>query len=283
MAYQIPENPAAELSEDGIPFQLKFVSEVFADHDYNVRPHQHCDYELIYLRKGQYEYFHNGFRQNLTQKQAVMLRPGDWHRDLIRTGTEYVAVNFVIRKMPIFLPWKKLSPEQLILTDTNGEIGNIICALCAENKQSDLFSLPLGSAYLCALCYLIHRKLLAAKQAENSAAHEERFADRFRYLVFEHIREFPSLENLAKYLGITPRTLNNYCKTAFSMSPMQIFMRIKMDNAKNLLTQTEMSVKEVSDYLGFQNPYHFSNVFKRIFRCSPSTAQKRSSRKPSTR
>ena len=49
-----------------------------------------------------------------------------------------------------------------------------------------------------------------------------------------------------------------------------------MDRAEELLRYRGLRVKEVSEKLGFANPYHFSAVFRRT-RGEPPTAVRRSS------
>jgi AraC-like DNA-binding protein len=47
-------------------------------------------------------------------------------------------------------------------------------------------------------------------------------------------------------------------------------VRVKLQRAEALLRSREFRIKEVSDELGFANPYHFSRVFSRHFGRPPS-------------
>ncbi|WMT41430.1 helix-turn-helix transcriptional regulator [Paenibacillus sp. D2_2] len=58
--------------------------------------------------------------------------------------------------------------------------------------------------------------------------------------------------------------------------PLNEFIhRLKIAEAKNLLLNTEMSVKELAEALGYQDMFYFSRVFKRVTGISPSGYRKR--------
>lgn len=53
-------------------------------------------------------------------------------------------------------------------------------------------------------------------------------------------------------------------------TPYGMLMRLKMDRAAELLLHSNLMVKEVATALRFDDPYHFSRVFKRIRGLSPT-------------
>ncbi|MDN4069647.1 AraC family transcriptional regulator [Paenibacillus vini] len=56
----------------------------------------------------------------------------------------------------------------------------------------------------------------------------------------------------------------------YSGYPLNEFIhRLKAAEAKNILLNTEMSVKEISEMLGYKDMFYFSRVFKRITGVSP--------------
>jgi ABC-type sugar transport system ATPase subunit len=58
-------------------------------------------------------------------------------------------------------------------------------------------------------------------------------------------------------------------KQQAGISPNQYFIRLKIDRAKELLLFTDLEIKEISEKLGFSDPYYFSRVFKDWERVSP--------------
>ncbi|WP_054957349.1 helix-turn-helix transcriptional regulator [Paenibacillus dakarensis] len=58
--------------------------------------------------------------------------------------------------------------------------------------------------------------------------------------------------------------------------PLNEFLhRLKVAEAKNILLNTEMTVKEVGEALGYKDSFYFSRVFKRITGISPKTYRDR--------
>jgi AraC-like DNA-binding protein len=53
-------------------------------------------------------------------------------------------------------------------------------------------------------------------------------------------------------------------------TPYGMLMRLKMDRAAELLLHSNLMVKEIATAVGFDDPYHFSRVFKRVRGLSPT-------------
>ncbi|PVB60420.1 helix-turn-helix domain-containing protein [Labrenzia sp. 011] len=84
--------------------------------------------------------------------------------------------------------------------------------------------------------------------------------------------DFPlTLEQLSRELGIPARTISRICKEAYNMSPMRLYLRIRLQAARNFLFYEEMSIGEVAAATGFANPSTFSRCFSSQFGNPPST------------
>jgi len=75
---------------------------------------------------------------------------------------------------------------------------------------------------------------------------------------------------LARQLAISPRHLTGRCRLLFNESPARLLLRLKLRRAEEMLRYSDRRVKEVSDALGFANPFHFSRTFRRHFGRPPS-------------
>jgi transcriptional regulator GlxA family with amidase domain len=78
------------------------------------------------------------------------------------------------------------------------------------------------------------------------------------------------VEELASLMKVSKRTLSMKCRSLLNDSPARLLARFKVQKAVQLLMYTDRPVKEISYELGFENPYHFSRVFKTIYGEPPS-------------
>ncbi|MCT4643670.1 MAG: helix-turn-helix transcriptional regulator, partial [Carboxylicivirga sp.] len=67
----------------------------------------------------------------------------------------------------------------------------------------------------------------------------------------------------ANKLNISYSLFRTEFKKYTGVSPGQYLLQLKIQMAKNLLSNSQLSVKEVSFKSGFESPYYFSRVFKK--------------------
>lgn len=79
-----------------------------------------------------------------------------------------------------------------------------------------------------------------------------------------------TFEELAERLQMPPRTLSRVCNAAFAISPMRLYLRIRLQAARNFLFYEEHSIKEIATATGFSYPATFSRCFMAQFGQTPS-------------
>ena len=78
-----------------------------------------------------------------------------------------------------------------------------------------------------------------------------------------------SLSQFAKILGTTEIKLNELAKLHAGKTAQNVIYGLVASEAKRLLTYGDLSVKEVAYQLGFNDPFYFSNFFKKQTKLSP--------------
>ncbi|WP_171131077.1 MULTISPECIES: GlxA family transcriptional regulator [unclassified Ruegeria] len=78
-----------------------------------------------------------------------------------------------------------------------------------------------------------------------------------------------SPSEIAADLGISTRQLERLFGKYLNASPKKYFMEMRLDRARNLLLQSEASVTDVAIACGFENPGHFSRVYRANFGITP--------------
>jgi transcriptional regulator GlxA family with amidase domain len=119
---------------------------------------------------------------------------------------------------------------------------------------------------------LVHtRRKAAAKQRSDGLIEAEPTSLPGRLVaLMEKNLDFPlALGELAEELAIRPRTLSDLCNKVFGESPMRLYLRIRLQAARNFLFYEDFSIKDVSNACGFSFPAVFSRVFKKQFGQTP--------------
>lgn len=81
--------------------------------------------------------------------------------------------------------------------------------------------------------------------------------------------EPPDVQQLARNLYVSYAWFRKAFKEEVGESPVQYHLNRRMDRARELLTGSDLPVRQISDSLGFKNQNHFSALFKRKTGVSP--------------
>ncbi|MBN9393299.1 MAG: helix-turn-helix domain-containing protein [Chloroflexi bacterium] len=75
--------------------------------------------------------------------------------------------------------------------------------------------------------------------------------------------------DLAEKCGMSQTTFRQAFYKVTGRNPHQYFEQLRIERAAQLLLQTERSINSIARAEGYDDPYHFSRVFKRVMGASP--------------
>jgi len=141
-------------------------------------------------------------------------------------------------------------------------VGDRMCQLLSEFRGSDPWRNQMLAAQLRVLVLYLSR--LYTEQFGVADNGDRRLLKEFQSLVELHYRQEHEVAGYAGLLHISPGHLNDRVKQQSGKTAIHhIHARILVE-AKRQLLHTELSVKEIADELGFEDPAYFNRWFKRI-------------------
>jgi len=85
----------------------------------------------------------------------------------------------------------------------------------------------------------------------------------------------PSLNMTAANVYLTPTYFSKLFKKAMGCTYSQYLSNAKLDNARRLLAETNLTIKEISENCGYSNSNYFCDVFKKAEKLSPTSFRKK--------
>lgn len=93
-------------------------------------------------------------------------------------------------------------------------------------------------------------------------------------LMEANIREPISQLELASYVGLSRRQLQRLFQKFLLCTPSRYYLQLRLQKARELLHQTDLSLVEVSAQTGFVSNSHFSKSYKEVFGHAPSAERR---------
>ena len=262
------------------------------DKNFRTRGESHDFWELVYADREEILCSADGKEIRLCPGEMLFHKPLEFHT-LSANGKKaptVLIVSFVCKSDAMrFLEGRKLRPSS-----------SDVCFLYAiidvakrtfdipysdpETKKMELLSAPtLGGQqliknYLEILLINILRSILetteesgtvpSALQAENTLVRE------IKTVLAEHLYEKLTVDEICRRISYGRAHAFREFKKGTGMSIMAYFNRMKMEKAKQLLREREMSVSAIADALSFDSPGYFSKAFKKYSGQTPLAYQK---------
>ena len=120
----------------------------------------------------------------------------------------------------------------------------------------------------------------SGNQAQFSAAlqRQEKEPPRLRDIstfVLEHIDEPMLVERIARRTGMSARTLSRWCREHLGESPAALVRRLRVDEARRLLEETSLPLKDITARTGLGDASTLWRVFTQRLGVTPAAYRQR--------
>ncbi|MGV8096887.1 MAG: helix-turn-helix domain-containing protein [Mangrovibacterium sp.] len=246
------------------------------------RPHRHNYYTILLVKQGKGKHIIDFKEYEFYSNSLHFIHPGQVHQLITSEKPEGWVINF----SKLFLMRNNI-PDQ------------IIDDVYLFNKHSESPPLPIPEDqfdhYLDIIRQIRHYdaiemeykreargallKLLLIQSNNHCTRYKNenpqtietgnRLVRHFKELIEKHYQEYHKVSDYAEMLAVTSDYLNKSVKTLTGKSAKEYILDRILIEAKRVLLFTELTNKELSYSLGFEEPAHFSNFFKRYSGLSP--------------
>jgi len=248
----------------------------------NFEKHRHPDIEINYCLSGSYSVKIDNSTFGMTKGDLVIASPMAAHEILDNPGENTLLVIVVGTTLlsEYFEYFRNLSSSNLhfSLNRTNDKM---LCELLEETaklrKKSDDFSeLKIrGNLYKICACILekisLENKDTRISKNLRSVSNIEKALE----LVYHNYNEDLKIEEIAELCGYSA---SNFCKVFKKITGTTFHNFLnnhRVQVARDLLAETNVSVEEISYAVGFSNTKTLCRVFKDIMGCSPGNYRKK--------
>lgn len=84
-----------------------------------------------------------------------------------------------------------------------------------------------------------------------------------------NLNEKITVADMANKTGISISHFSSLFKKSTGMPPLDYFIHLKLQKACVLLYSSETKIKDIGMIIGYEDPFHFSRIFKKNMRVSP--------------
>lgn len=120
----------------------------------------------------------------------------------------------------------------------------------------------------------------SGNQAQFSSAlqRQEKEPPRLRDIstfILEHVDEALPVNRIAAGIGMSPRTLTRWCRAHFDESPAELVRRLRIDEARRLLEETPLPLKDITARTGLGDASTLWRAFTQRLGVTPAVYRQR--------
>lgn len=222
------------------------------------------EYQLLYITEGRGT-FHSRTVANapLSEGDLFLLFPGEWHsyNPLPKVGWKSYWIGFKGRNIDDRVRAGFLSPTKPIY---HVGFSDVIVRLYKEAYDTAITEAAYSQQVLAGLVnHIIGVMYSMERNIElNRNQQHVNMVNRAKLRVRENLESALTIQQVAEDLGVSYSNFRKLFKEHTGISPAIYQQDLRLQRAKELLSTTDLSVKEIAYRLNFESPDYFSAKFK---------------------
>ncbi len=237
--------------------------------DWHSAPHTHSHMELFYIVGGKGQFLIDNQLYPVDANNLVVINPNVLHTEVSLNAQpmEYIVLGIE----SVELATSENSNGQFCILNCfeSVEISSCLRNILREMELQNSGYEDICQAYLEILIIRLMRSTdlsVITAPAHKSGNHQCAAVKRYIDL---HFKEPLTLELLAEEAHMNKYYLSHAFKREYGDSPISYMISRRINESKYLLAETDLSMSQIAQLLGFSSPSYFSQVFRRTQSVSP--------------
>ena len=237
--------------------------------DWHSVPHTHNHLELFYIVGGKGQFLIQDQLYPVDANNLVVINPTVTHTEVSLNAQplEYIVLGIE----GIELQTSDTTNGQFSILDQfeSVEISSCLRNILRETELKNTGYEDVCQAYMEILLIRLMRNIALAIPAEPQSVSANRQCAAIRRYIDLHFKESLTLEQLAEDSHMSKYYLSHAFKREYGVSPINYMISRRIEESKYLLAETDLSLSQIAQLLGFSSLSYFSQVFHRTQGVSP--------------
>jgi len=220
------------------------------------------DYHILLIDSGKCELLHKNKLYTLSRGSLAIYAPDEEQKYSFCKGCSSLWCHFsgsIVEEL--FFSYNLISGVYSL--NPNKEIFDAYSTLIQRFHQLD--KQALANASLLELIHYISNASKASEQSRNS----DIITKVLTYININYNKQL-TLDELSKKTGYSKSRFSHIFSEIMGMSPIRYQNDIRLKTSCELLHSTNLTIAEIAQSCGFNDPLYFSRIFKKKYKVSPT-------------
>lgn len=259
--------PSASLALTSL--KLQYISSSKFEGDWPSAPHSHQCTELFFVVSGEGRFQIQELHFDVKSNDLIIINPNVLHTETASNGSplEYIVLGLDGADF-LGKGSKDLRFCHFPCADLSKDILFYLQEILIELKEEQPYSenISLGWLYVLVAKLQRYRELTLTVKSPGKTTLESAQIKRY---IDNHFKEDISLDSLANVAHLNKFYLSHIYKRDHGISPINYLIERRIRESKFLLRDTDYSVSQIAQFIGFSSPSYFSQCFNRVEGISP--------------
>jgi AraC-like DNA-binding protein/mannose-6-phosphate isomerase-like protein (cupin superfamily) len=237
-----------------------------------VEEHYHDNYQILYSLEGEGEITLNGVVHDFSKDSVVLIVPNSMHSIKAISKLTVLVLAFSVPSLKIIAQEELLTFLQgqsqrfeIDLFTANG-LKPLFRKMLYEQKHADPYGKLAMPVYLLEIILLLLRHQDVSHVQDTNDIRSIQIKEYILRNYFENI----TAESLSTMFGISTRYMNDIFKRKFNDTPLQYLQKIRINQAKELLLETDQDIVSICFEVGYETLSTFYRTFRNLVGISPN-------------
>lgn len=249
------------------PIRIESIGITYPNKKYFIERH-HADYYVLeYVISGKGYVICDDKKYTVEANDVYLIHLGTKHRYGADANDPYekIWVNFFSGIFTDIITAYGLSSRVVFKSTDCRELFDELLQLAEKYNDNDEIYLKASE-----LIFQIILRLVDNTEKQNVSVTAIKTKEILDQLIYRKV----TMQELYDEIHLSKSQISREFKKYFGVTPYQYLLNRRIAISQNLLSKTELSIKEISDALCFADEYHFSSLFKKKNGISPTAYRK---------